>query len=132
MRSLFVSTLLALSACCPPLCFTDEPVSEPVDAWADVSIIFNRLEANYCCGDEIPQVSAAELALADLDGDGEFPLEVLGFLVRPQEWAQPFDHPMDLYESLVESDDSLSEAGKAARLLASNRIEASLEEILAE
>lgn len=130
IRSIPLMIALVLSACCPPLCLTDEPIVEPVDAWADVELIFARIEADH--GGPIDEISIAQLDLADIDGDGEFPLSALGFLVEPQPWSEPFDHPMDLYESLVEQDPSLSEAGKAARLLASNRIEASLEELLAQ
>lgn len=102
---------------------------EPVENWSAIEIILSELEDAVGTQDDI---AAAYAALDDLDGDGRFSLDALQFLIEPAEWAPEFENPVDLYDHLVQMDPSLSENGRAARELAADRIEASLEELLAE
>lgn len=102
---------------------------EPVENWSAIEIILSELEDAVGTQDEI---AAAYAALDDLDGDGRFSLDALEFLIEPAAWAPEFENPVDLYDHLVQMDDSLTVNGRAARVLAADRIEKSLEELLAE
>lgn len=125
LRLLAVAALTLLAACPGTL---GTPV-EPVEKWSAIEIILSELEDAVGTQDEI---AAAYAALDDLDGDGLFSLDALQFLIEPADWAPEFENPVDLYDHLVQIDDSLTVNGRAARVLAADRIEKSLEELLAE
>ena len=124
----FLATLpLLLSACiCPPFCFTTEPV-DSVSNWSDIEVVFARVE-----GEVGPQqeIQMARTELSDVDGDGEFPLRALGFLIEQRIWSDPYLDPLNLYIVSVETDPSLEPAGIQVRMMAAARLRVSLEEIL--
>ena len=97
-----------------------------VDQWEDVEVIFVRLEA--VAGPQA-EIDEARVALADLDGDGKFPLDDVHFLILPRTWASPQVDPLALYVLDVQSDPSLSANGILARAMSAERIRDSLNQI---
>jgi len=128
MLRFFALLPLALAGCCPPLCLGPlDPPAGRVENWSDIEVVFTRVEGEVGPQQEIDR---ARLALSDPDGDGEFPLATLGFLVEPRTWSDPFIDPLDLYTQSVKADPTLESAGIQARVMAAARLRISLEEIL--
>lgn len=128
MLRLFAILPLALAGCCPPLCLGPvDPPAGRVENWSDIEVVFTRIEGEVGSQSEI---DTARVALSDPDGDGEFPLVTLGFLVEQRIWSDPFADPLDLYTKSVETDTSLESAGIQVRVMAAARLRISLDEIL--